>query len=379
MIFSLLRVVGIAVAGHGGRILSAGLPFGPILFDIAKEAFHDWRRSKKEKECIAEIEAVAQAAQEEIRRQSAEVAREEGRELTDDSKLALSLYLSMIPASIKQSLRRPSDPTGTTIPRDRGMSNTQDLVRLLPNQLPRFKPGDRPLPGVDWELVELLGVGGFGEVWKAKHPDFDGVPPVALKFCLDEDARDRLLRHEAAILNQVMRQGAHPGIVTLQHTYLRADPPCLEYELIEGGSLVSLITHEQGSPNRALELIAALARTLAFTHRQNPPVVHLDLKPANILIANENGQSVLKIADFGIGAVAARQALDEATRQPTTQSLFMTNVVRGAYTPLYASPQQQRGDRHRLVDGRLDVSELAGTVPRDFRIRYAARRCGHGE
>src|SRR5437660_827487 len=83
---------------------------------------------------------------------------------------------------------------------------------------------------------ELLGVGGFGEVWKAKNPLLDGVPPVALKFCLDPNMA-QYLRNEAAVLNRVMRQGRHPGIVTLLRTYLSAETPCLEYEYVMGGDL----------------------------------------------------------------------------------------------------------------------------------------------
>src|SRR5260370_1266418 len=83
--------------------------------------------------------------------------------------------------------------------------------------------------GGDREVVELLGVGGFGEVWKPRNPHSDGVAPVAWKFCLDATARERLLKHEAAVLNQVMQQGKHEGIVPLLHTYLSADPPCLAY------------------------------------------------------------------------------------------------------------------------------------------------------
>ena len=73
-------------------------------------------------------------------------------------------------------------------------------------------------------------------------------PPVALKFCLDPAAKERLLKHEAKIINQVMQQGKHEGIVPLLHTYLSADPPCLEYEYVEGGDLAGLIQGRQRRP-----------------------------------------------------------------------------------------------------------------------------------
>ena len=183
---------------------------------------------------------------------------------------------------------------------------------------------------------------------------------MALKFCTDPVARQRLLRHEAKVLDRVMRQGRHPGIVRLEATYLSADPPCLQYEYIQGGDLGGLIEDwhrrtEKPSPERVARAMLQLAEIVAFAHRLDPPIVHRDLKPANILVqAVDGGEVAFKITDFGIGGIATARAI-QASRDPTRPSEFMTAAVRGSGTLLYASPEQLRGND---PDPRDDVHAL---------------------
>jgi formylglycine-generating enzyme required for sulfatase activity len=362
---ALLKVVGKGVLNAvGGGI--AGDVVCDVLPEVARDVCAWWKKGRTPEEQRAEVRALAQASPAEVREAVREVVADLAAGRPPEVQKALELYLSQVPGAVRQSLRRPADPAGLSLPVSLALDEPDDVLPLLPAHLPRFQAGDRPLPGIDWELVELLGAGGFGEVWKARNPHFDAVPPVALKFCLDPAAKDRLLRHEAAILNQVMRQGKHPGIVALQHTYLSADPPCLEYEYVEGGDLAGLLNewrHDPPGPERAARvarLVLDLARTVGFAHRLDPPIVHRDLKPANILVQRANGGRApseeyrLWVADFGIGGVAAGQALAPARRN-VSQGQFLVTALRGAHTPLYASPQQMRG---RPPDPRDDVYSL---------------------
>ncbi|HXG10562.1 MAG TPA: serine/threonine-protein kinase, partial [Gemmataceae bacterium] len=318
----------------------------------------------------------------EMRAAVAEVVEEFAADRPAEVKQALADYLTQVPAAIRRSLRRPADPAGITVAPEQIVSKAEDLLPFLPARLPRFKPGDRPLSNVDYELVELLGVGGFGEVWKARNPQFDSLPPVALKFCLNDIARDLLLRHEAAVLNQVMREGRHPGIVALQQSHLSAVPPCLAYEFVAGGDLTGLIRELHRTAKdaetvikRSIEIMQELADIVAYAHQRKPPIVHRDLKPANILVERTaDGKTRLRIADFGIGGVVARQNIEQ-TRVGTTQGGFHHSVVRGAFTPLYASPQQMRGEPpdpcddvhalgviwYQLLTGDLSVGRPGGT------------------
>jgi serine/threonine protein kinase len=234
----------------------------------------------------------------------------------------------------------------------------EDLLPFLPTYWPRFRPGDRPIPQVDWELVELLGAGGYGEVWKARNPDFHGIPPVALKFCLDETVRQKLLGYEAHLISQVLAHGNHPGIVPLRQAYLKAEPPCLEYEFVEGGDLVRQPLAAAG-PERIAQVrawIRQLAETVGHFHLLTPPVVHRDLKPANVLVARSHGgEPRLRIADFGIGRLVADMEHGAAAGAERWPEVKPPTAIRSSFTPLYASPQQQRGEP---PDPRDDVYSL---------------------
>src|SRR5262249_39571235 len=290
---------------------------------------------------IADAERLATSSPGELREELKAIIEAEAGNLPADDRQKLLNFLMQTPAAMRGTLRRPADPSGRTLPPTFHLRQPEDLRRLLPPRPPRFAPGDRPLAGVDRELVELLGVGGFGEVWLARTPRLQGAPPVALKFCLDARAREQLLGHEADMLDQVMRQGSHPGIVRLLNTYLSAEPPCLEYEYVEGGDLTALIREWNGAgavePHRANEVMRTLAEIVGIAHRLNPAVVHRDLKPSNILVRKkENGDLEYRISDFGIGGLAVREQVREALPGG------YTSVAAGAYSPLYSSPQQRK-------------------------------------
>ena len=239
--YVLLKCIGRAVVKNVVNFLTLGVG-GDILVD----AWDYWQEAAGKEQRPAQVQAVAQLSPAETHEAVAQIVREEAAALPSAQQAQVAAYLEQVPATVRRTLRGSHDPSGRTTGAGTSFRKPEDLLPLLPAGLPRFKAGDRPLPGVDWELVELLGVGGFGEVWKARNPHFDGVPPVALKFCLDPAAKDRLLKHEAAIINQVMQQGKHKGIVPLLHTYLSADPPCLDYEYVDGGDLAGLIRGRRG-------------------------------------------------------------------------------------------------------------------------------------
>ncbi len=324
----LLPCLARAAAKNLPELESAGLG-GALLAD----AWDGWQRQAGDgADATRELQALVDASGKALQDAVAEAVQAEAGHLAPPQQQRVAAFLTQVPAALRRSLRRPDDPAGRTLPADFALRRPDDLSALLPDRLPRFQAGDRPLPGVDWELEELLGVGGFGEVWKAKSPYFDGVKPVALKFCTDNEARQQLLHHEAKVLNQVLREGNHPGIVPLLRTYLSADPPCLEYEYVPGGDLAGLVLEWRRAgevhPKLALAAVRSLAEAVGFAHRLSPPVIHRDLKPSNVLVQRQEDEVVYRITDFGIGGLAARQAELTRAGAPT--------AARGGYTPLYS-------------------------------------------
>jgi serine/threonine protein kinase len=358
---SLLRCVGEAVLSKGLKALCGLVPLGEFAYEVATDTFERLRKTVPKDERPALIAAAAQADMAEARQEAEAAVRDipAVNALPLAERLNLVTILSQVPSAVRQSLKRPADPAGKTVPPSFALERAEQLIPMLPARLPRFKPGDRPQGIGNWVLVDLLGVGGFGEVWKAQHPSLVGIPPVALKFCLDPSTA-AALRHEATLLDRVMQQAALPGIVTLRQAYLENDPLCLEYEYVSGGDLTALVRDwrtlaVEDRLRRSLKVLHHLAGTVAHFHSFSPPIVHRDLKPANVLVERKaGGRYALRIADFGIGGVAARRNLAQAACAASGMGALPTRL-RGSHSPLYAPQRQKRGEP---PDPRDDVFAL---------------------
>jgi serine/threonine protein kinase len=358
----------------GGGIL--GDLVTDILPDACKDVWAKWSEEKDEKGKRIELQAMVQISPQAFQREAQQLVEVECTKLSPDLQKRLAGYIGQIPATIIRSQKRPQDPSGKSISAHQPLQSAKDLLAFCPPRISRFQPGGRPFQGVDLELVELLGSGGFGEVWKAKNPFMSNTPLVALKFCFAQEAQ-KTLRNEAQVLDQIMRGGHHPGIVQLLKTYLSADPPCLEYEFIEGGELSGLIRewHNQQKPSSqdVAALMLELSAIVGYMHRLSPPVVHRDLKPANILLCPKKGGGfTLKVADFGIGGISSSKLLH---RESQSSGYFLASAIHGSYTPNYASRQQMSGEP---PDTRDDVYALGVIWYQMLRGDLTAGRPGGG-
>ncbi len=196
-------------------------------------------------------------------------------------------------------------------------------------------------PFGDYEVVEILGSGGMGQVWKARHRTLER--DVALKVLFPRLAADeffvsRFLKEarSAARLN-------HPNIVQIYDFGKVGSQYYLAMEYVDGRSLGRLLKNWGPFPEgQAVALMRQACVALSVAHGAG--IVHRDVKPENFMLTRK-GQ--LKLVDLGL----AKRTDDEPGHSLTGMS---------AGTPHYISPEQIEGRRD--VDGRSDIYSLGGTL-----------------
>jgi eukaryotic-like serine/threonine-protein kinase len=207
----------------------------------------------------------------------------------------------------------------------------------------------------EYRIEEKIGEGGFGAVYRAKHPLIGksaAVKVLARQFSSDPDMVSRFIL-EARAVNQIRNL----NIVDIFAFGALADGrQYYVMELLEGIAFNDYLKeHGALSLDLALPILKSVARALDAAHQKG--VVHRDLKPENIYLVADEARMVPKILDFGIAKLS-----DDANKAHKTR----TGVTMG--TAYYMSPEQCHG---RAVDGRTDVyafgcivfETLTGRVP----------------
>ncbi|RSL16443.1 serine/threonine-protein kinase [Edaphobacter aggregans] len=193
-----------------------------------------------------------------------------------------------------------------------------------------------------YEIIEELGRGAMGAVYRAKDPAMDRI--VALKTIISAAlASDEGGEFRERFFREARAAGAltHPGIVPVFDVGEHNGQPFLVMEYVNGWTLANVYDRgERFNLDRICEIGQKIAEALGYAHQRG--VVHRDIKPANILLTSREAYGIErpKIADFGIAKL-------------TESEMTMTGKMLG--TPAFMPPEQFTGAQ---VDGRADIFSL---------------------
>lgn len=190
------------------------------------------------------------------------------------------------------------------------------------------------------EILELLGQGGMGAVYKARQKQLDRL--IALKILPPQVGQTEAFAERFTREARSLARLSHPGIVMVyDFGHTEAGLYYFVMEFVDGTDLRHVIRAGQLSPSEALAVVPQICEALQYAHEEG--IVHRDIKPENILL-NKKGQT--KIADFGLAKL-----LD----QPATV-YTLTRAGQRMGTPHYMAPEQI--EHPHLVDHRADIYSL---------------------
>lgn len=190
------------------------------------------------------------------------------------------------------------------------------------------------------EILEMIGAGGMGAVYKARQLKLDRV--VALKILSHDLGEDPSFVERFNREGRVLARLSHPNIVTVFDTGTAGPYAFLLMEFVDGVNLRQAMQAGGFTPAEALNLVQDVCAALNFAHEKG--ILHRDIKPENVLI-DSSGQ--VKIADFGIAKILGVDDQNDVT---------LTNAGSILGSPQYMAPEQieSPGD----VDQRADIYSL---------------------
>jgi serine/threonine protein kinase len=194
-----------------------------------------------------------------------------------------------------------------------------------------------------FEILEKLGEGGMGVVYKARDTHLDRF--VALKVLPPERVADPERKRRFVQEAKAASALNHPNIITIHDIAQESGIDFIVMEYVPGKTVDELIPRKGMRLNKALKVAVQIADALAAAHTAG--IIHRDLKPGNVMVT-EDGR--VKVLDFGLAKLTEIVAPgeDEATRtlKPATEEGAILGTV------AYMSPEQAQG---KPVDARSDI------------------------
>lgn len=219
----------------------------------------------------------------------------------------------------------------------------------------------------DHEIVSLLGRGGMGVVYLAEDRRLDR--KVALKRILSHRRGNAKARARLIAEAQQLARVQHPNVVTVFEVGVHEGHPFLVMEFVAGATLSDWVRAQPRSPAALLDIFVQAGEGLAAAHAAS--VLHLDFKPANILVTPEG---VAKVADFGLAMFADESDPDTAEAVTTKDAVTDSSLSNMAGTPAFMAPEQFAGRVSERSDqfafGLALLATLSGIHPFGGRPAY---------
>jgi serine/threonine protein kinase len=234
-----------------------------------------------------------------------------------------------VPAEAPQGLCPKCLLMGVSVPTEAGQSS----AAAPPPSLARVAMAFPQL-----EILEFVGQGGMGLVYKARQPHLDRL--VALKLLIEKPGADPTFSERFNREARVLARLSHPHIVAV-HDFGRVEGFFyLVMEFVDGVNLRQAMRAGRFTPQQAFALVPKICDALQYAHEEG--VLHRDIKPENLLL---DTRGRIKIADFGIAKLLGEK-----------KDLMLTASGAAVGTPHYMAPEQL--ERPQDVDQRADIYSL---------------------